>query len=287
MLFTQPNGAVERFVDAWGNTPATGKNRGYRVLDRAPDGTWTVTDEATVWHFTSGGDLVSVESPDGSAEARYRGNLLVQIAGPDGPTIGLKYRTDGRLEGVVDLRDQDRFVRYEYDPAGRLARVLHWDGSVEAYAYDGDSARIASIEDGSGRTLLRLAYDEDGRVIREQDTQGLEDGEAVRYQYEALDNGWLRTTVTYPMSVVEPGWHPIEQSLHDANGFVREMRFYPTSDQELVGRYDYDPENRRIVVEDPCPPAVGIDQVWPWLVASPWVVFLYLVLGLFGLLLPG
>jgi hypothetical protein len=51
MLFTLPSGAVERFVRAWGNTPVTGKSRGYRILDRSIDGTWHVSDDETVWHL--------------------------------------------------------------------------------------------------------------------------------------------------------------------------------------------------------------------------------------------
>jgi hypothetical protein len=32
-----------------------------------------------------------------------------------------------------------------------------------------------------------------------------------------------------------------------------ELELQPTSDQTLIGKYAYDPENRRIVLEDPCP----------------------------------
>ena len=276
MLFTLPDGAVERFQKAWGNTPVSGRNRGYRILDQSIDGTWTVSDDAITWHFTSEGDLSSVDAPNGYAEVWYRDGDAAQIVDATGPTIALEYAADARLERVATLRGDARLAEYAYDAIGRLSTVVRSDGGTEAYTYDGDSRRIATISIDD-TTVLALSYDENGRVVSEQDADGLRDGQAVEYEYEDLEDGWIRTTVRYAESLLESGWRPIEQSLHDADGRLREMTFQPTSDEPLLGRYDYDAENRRLLVQDPCPPPdvevstrrpfVGLVSFVIWIVA--------------------
>jgi len=72
-------------------------------------------------------------------------------------------------------------------------------------------------------------------------------------RFEELADGGVRSTAIYPPSLVEPAWHPVQRALHDSQGRLLELELQPTSDQTLIGKYAYDPENRRIVLEDPCP----------------------------------
>jgi YD repeat-containing protein len=180
---------------------------------------------------------------------------------------------------VVDASTGERFVGFAFDEAGRLNTVRRPHKTDEAYRYDGASARIATIA-RDGEVVLALTYDDEGRVIREQDALGLLDGAAVMYDYEPLPSGWVRTTVTYPESLVERGWHPTERAVHDDEARLREMVFQRTSGERLVGRYDYDSENRRIVIEDPCESLRPVPEMSPlWRL---WFVLLSILVWLFG-----
>jgi hypothetical protein len=128
-------------------------------------------------------------------------------------------------------------------------------GTTERYTYVGNTQQIETISDGNDEPLLRIDYDDRGRVVKERDSQGLIDGQAVDYEYENLVDGSVRTTVTYPESRLDPSWRPIQSAVHDAKGNLRELVLQPARTERFVGRYDYDETNRRIVLEDACNPA--------------------------------
>jgi YD repeat-containing protein len=255
LLFTLPNGNVERFKDAQDNDRTTGTSRGYRVLAREELGRFRVFDEDITWTFGPGGTLERVDDASGDwVEVEYDQHArLASTTGPDGPGLLFEISPDDRLTRVTTASDPTDFVRYEYDAAGRLVRAVHSSGFGQRFAYDGDTQLITEISDDEGTVLLVLEYADGYSVVRERDAQGLVDGEAVTYEYEELPDGGVRTTVIYPPSLVEPTWHPVQRALHDSQGRLLELELQPTSDETLIGKYAYDPENRRIVLEDPCP----------------------------------
>ena len=51
--------------------------------------------------------------------------------------------------------------------------------------------------------------------------------------------------MTYPPSLVEPSWHPVQIATHDAKGRALEVTYQATSTETLIGRYGYDAENRQ------------------------------------------
>ncbi len=157
-------------------------------------------------------------------------------------------------------------VTFGYDEAGRLTSVTGSAGT-QRYRYDGGSQRIAAILDDRGEVALAIEYDDQGRVITERDADGLRDGGAVTFTYEPLLDGGVRTTVTYPPSLVEPGWHPVETTYHDARGRLTELEARPTSVDAYTGRYAHDADNRRIVLEDPCASLALVPRDW----ASSWL----------------
>jgi YD repeat-containing protein len=183
---------------------------------------------------------------------RYEGGHVSGTIGPDGPGLLFGIGPGDRLADVTLAADPTQFVRFEYDDDGRLVQAASSSAAPRRFAYDRDSERVTTISDEGGAVLLSVEYDDKDRVTREQDAQGLLDGEAVSYVYEELPDGGMRTTVTYPLSIFEHDWHPVQIAIHDPDSRLRELQLQPTSTQTLIGRYDYDAENRRIVLQDPC-----------------------------------
>jgi len=256
LLFTLPNGNVERFKGALDNDRTTGTSRGYRVLAREELGRFLrVYDEDITWTFGPGGTLERVDDASGDwvAVAYDAHAHLAATTGPAGPGLLFEIGPNERITRVTMASDPTDFVRYEYDAAGRLIRAVHSSGFGQRFAYDGDSQLITEISDDEGTVLLVLEYDDGYSVFRERDGQGLVDGEAVTYEFEELPDGGVRSTAIYPPSLVEPTWHPVQRALHDSQGRLLELELQPTSDETLIGKYAYDSENRRIVLEDPCP----------------------------------
>lgn len=255
ILMTLPDGAVERFKGAVSNDHSIGTSRGYRELDRQADGRSIVHDDGRIWTFESTGRLARVDDPSGDwVELLYNGDKLQSTVGPDGPGLTFEFGVDGRMKRVSSATDPKVFVAYEYDAIGRLTRAAPSNGAVRRYTYVQDTQQIATITDDAGSVLLRLDYDDRGRVIRDRDARGLSNGDAITFVYEEVPDGGRRTTVTYPVSAFEPGWHPIQVVTEDRQSRLRTLSLRPTSWAVLIGRYDYDAENRRIALDPrPCP----------------------------------
>jgi hypothetical protein len=266
VLFTQADGAVEEFKNALSIDRTTGTNRPLRTLTRSSTG-MVVIDGASTWTFDSTGSLTRFDDGSGDwMEIRYENGKLLDTKGPDGPGLRFEFAPSDRLSRVVDMADPTRFVDYEYDAAWRLRRAAPSGSPAQRYVYDGGSQRITTISDDAGAVLQAIEYDGKGRVVREQDAQGLLDGTSATVVYEEQSDGGIRATLTWPASLIERGWRPTKTVTHDGNGFVREIRGKPTSSQTFVGRFDYDQNNNQLVVEDPCatvqpapPPAGPVD----------------------------
>ena len=273
LLFTLPSGSVERFKNARDIKRTFGNGFGYRVLTWDSEaGLYTVSDGPMTWTLDSAGTLVRGDNGRGDwVDVAYQNGQPIVSNGPDGG-LGLHFETDSlsRLTRVVDSADATRFVDFEFDGTGRLIRAAPSGQPARVYAYDGDSERITTISDEDGAILESVGYDDRGWVIRQQDAQGLRDGEAVTLVYEDLPDGTIRTTVTYPPSLIEPSFHPVQIAIHDAKGRLTETTYQWTSTQTLIGRYGYDAQNRRILLQDPCAglptteARVGFLQ-WIWL----------------------
>jgi len=282
LLLTLPNGNVERFKGALDSDRSIGTSRGYRVLSKQQFGRMLVTDIGITWTFGAGGTLERVDDASGDwVEVGYDEHTrLASTNGPAGPGLRFDVGPDDRLVQVTNAADPTDFVRYEYDAAGRLIRAALSSGFGDRFAYDGDTQRITTISDDEGSVLLALEYDDKGRVVRDRDAQGLMDGEAVTFDYEDLPDGEVRTTVVYPPSLVERTWHPVQTTIHDSQGRLRELQLEPTSTQTLTGQYDYDPENRRIVLKDPCPRPLPAGHSYA-IGSTRWLLIL-LILSVFG-----
>jgi len=254
LLFTLPSGSIERFKNGRDIRRTVGNNRGYRILTwRTESGPYVVSDGPTTWTLDSTGSLVRRDDRVGDwLEVSYQNGHPTASTGPDGPGLRFEFDAADRLTRVADAADDTSYVDFQFDGIGRLVRAAPSGQPARVYAYDGTSERITTISDDGGVVLESVGYDDRGWVIRQQDAQGVRDGEAITLVYEDLPDGALRTTVTYPPSLVEASWHPVQITIHDARRRVLEVTYQPTSTQTLIGRYGYDAQNRQILLQDPC-----------------------------------
>jgi hypothetical protein len=253
VLWTQTDGATERFLDAWDVPTAFGTSRGYRTLVHRDDGSWIVRDLDDTWTFDYDGQLVRYEDVSGDwMEFLYEEGKPASTVGPDGPGLTFEFAAGDRLARVASASDPSSAVEYEYDPIGRLVRVAAGAGSPLRFVYLDASQQITKITDDSGKTLFTIDYDEAGWVVREQDFIGSLDGEARTYSYEH-GSGWdVRATVVSPPSLADPSWHPVKIATMDAESRLIELQVQPTRRQVFIGRYNYDDVNRRIPLDRPC-----------------------------------
>ena len=258
LLFTAPDGWVQRFPNALHTKEVVQSRSSSAKLAKTDDGGFVVTDNRYKWTINSVGTLIRVDYPGGEwVDVEYNGRLLSKSVGPAGPELTFHViPTDGgdRLVRVTDATGLQASVEFAFDGDGRLAHEASANGAARQYTYWGESERIATIADDDSTVLIAAEYDERGRVVRLQDVDGLQDGQAEVFVYEDLPDGGIRTTVTHPKSRVEPDWNPVQIVTHDAFHRVTEERLQPTSAETYVGRYFYDSDDNQLSVDGiPCP----------------------------------
>jgi len=159
------------------------------------------------WHFTKAGDLAAVDK-DGfrTVFIREPDGKVSQIAGLLGThlmaTIDLRYDAHGRLAGATGKNTHgEQTISYEYNPAGKLARVVSDQGKL-GYQYQGpwvstvtwqDSRKTADGKLTPAKTLNRFEYNNKGQMIAEF----VGDGERVAYN---VTSGHQGNTVTVTRS---------------------------------------------------------------------------------------
>lgn len=277
LLFTGPDGWVNRFPDAFLTKEVIQSSSSSAKLAKTDDGGFIVTYKRYKWTINSVGTLIRVDYPGGEwVDVRYNGLRLLKSVGPAGPELAFDVvptNEGDRLVQVTDSTGLQGSADFEFDDHGRLIRAASADGTARRYTYWGGTERIATIADDNNAVLIAVEYDNLGRVLRLQDADGLLDGQAEVFAYENLPDGGIRTTVTYPKSRVERDWNPIQIVTHDAFHRVTEERLQPTSTETYVGRYFYDSDDNQLSVDGiPCPTAsvaVPIDDP----IAGPLAIF--------------
>jgi YD repeat-containing protein len=268
MLFVMPSGETERFPGGLNGQRTFGTSRGYRVLTHESDGRFVVEDDRITWTFDRAGNLIRVENDEGDwVEVSYVQGILASTAGPGGVGLRFEIGPGGRLQRVTATAN-GQSVGYEYDSKGRLVRAAPSLSPARRFVYLGATQQITAITDDQGETLLALEYNDLGRVVRDRDAAGLVDGEAVVFNYERRADKSVHTTVTYPPSLVEPGWHPLKIADIDPLRRLTRLEVQPTSERRYIGRYDYDAQNRRIFLDRPCVSPGNVDPDRDVLVAS-------------------
>ena len=97
------------------------------------------------------------------ALTRDEHGLLLRIETPNRRWVRLQYDPAGRVSRASD--SSGAHVVYEYNDAGRLARVIRSDGRIDTYEYDARGL-MTRMKDVPGM-VVENEYDSDGRPVRQ------------------------------------------------------------------------------------------------------------------------
>ena len=161
-------------------------------------------NDGTIYRFNKSGLPYQINFPNakGSVGLSFDAQSRLRQAGK----LVFTYSDDNRLLAVSDSLTVPRRVQFEYDQLGRLASVTNRLGYVTRYTYAGETSHLHEIVDARGHTALSMEYDERGRTIRQQNTRSLQEGKAITFAYEQLDDGTHRTTSVDPPSTLAPSF---------------------------------------------------------------------------------
>ena len=125
--------------------------------------------DASVQRFDAQGRLVSWLDPSGNGlSLSYSGDLLTQVQDSGGHSIGFSYDAAGHLIGVA--LPNSTTLAYAYD-GDLLTSVTDPAGKVTRYGYDA-AGHLTTITDPNGATLITNRYDDQGRIVEQDDALG-------------------------------------------------------------------------------------------------------------------
>ncbi|WP_410514431.1 DUF6531 domain-containing protein [Paenibacillus sp. BR2-3] len=252
LYVTSPEGASYRF-----DPIAGGKYEGpdglYDTLVRNTDGSYTQqTPDRISYTYRKDGKLYRIEDANGNRiQLSYHGSLLTEIA-TDGAKLTLTYGSGGKITRVTD--HTGRFASYEYDAVNHdLTAMILPDSGRITYTYD-EKHRMTGIKNPNETSELINEYDEQDRVVRQQDFAGVwgdmeyipdskrtvtTDALDRKTVYE-FDERYRKTSVTYDDGTVE-------RFLYDKNDNMIRMTDRNGSEWE----YQYDGSGNLIRAQDP------------------------------------
>ena len=162
----------------------------YNTLVANADQTFTLTlKNQTQYLFSPVGKLTAIQDKNGNvAELAYDGNgNLVTVTASGGRSLALAYDGQGRIVSVTD--PIGRTEKYVYDAANDLLSTTDPIGGVTTYGYDANH-HVTQITLPNGNTLLKNAYDIQGRVISQTNGRGY----TWKFAYNTPNSG--QTTIT-------------------------------------------------------------------------------------------
>jgi YD repeat-containing protein len=179
--FVSPDGFYAVLETANGQTLLRQQHGGAFVFER-PD---------------AGGRLLSIRDRNENAvEFEYR-DASVRVRDALGRTVTLSFADDR----IVEVRDHGgREWTYNYDHDDRLIAVLrpsmeaHGDRPCVRYSYD-DDGRLIAVTDPNGQTFLHNAYDDAGRIVRQDHGAGV-----YEFEYVAIAERTELDGLRYPIN---------------------------------------------------------------------------------------
>lgn len=205
----EDNDGVIDLIDTWDySNPLQEQHFSDRNTDGMPDSVETIT------YAESGEILLEEDDVDADGEADWTrthtwsdDGLLVEVATVEHRAFwsvitSYSYDERGRLartlETVEDREyDSSQEIVYEYDDSDRLIRMIRTDlldpSTMEKHYEYNDSGQLTTVStnwgtDADPEQIERLTYDDDGRILREEErdqTGALRSAEAYDYGLDA------------------------------------------------------------------------------------------------------
>lgn len=163
--------------------PSTLVREGSRFVHTDQNGTRRI--------FGPAGEIVRLESPDGSSiSVGYENLLMTSLTHSNGAEFTLAYNADGLVETVTD--HAERVTTYTYDVSGDHLLQVAGPAGQSAYEYDdadGFSNGLLVMAETSNGIVRRFEYDELGRFAASSKGNV---NERTEYAYD--DAGGVRVT---------------------------------------------------------------------------------------------
>ena len=195
----------------------------------------TLTGE--IMDFDVYGMLTSITTKEGhKIVLRYDLKGRIQGVSVGGKEVDFEYYPDRMLVKAIHLPSGDK-VQYEYD-GRRLVRFIDAAGNQEEYHYD-ENGKIRSITDRSGYDIANNTYDEEGRVLTQEDGKG---------QKTTISYSGNAATITYPDQTTKTYRHDGDykiSTITDENGDTSSYtyqngRMVSKKDKSGTITYEYD-----------------------------------------------
>ncbi|WP_315385005.1 LysM peptidoglycan-binding domain-containing protein [Microvirgula aerodenitrificans] len=214
-------------------------------------GVWTDGDSQREEHYDAAGRLLAVRDPDGHALtlAYDDAGRLSAVTGASGETLHIDYLA-GRLAALrsTDARGEHIAIRYRHDASGRLQQVetdlTPEDGRTEdglvyltRYGYDGESARLASIDhsDGGRLEFTHVRIGDGYRVQSVSDVRSATDRRTTTFDYDLAAG---TTSVTDPLGQVCVLQHDAHGRLLGVDSAAGSLRYEYDAAGRLLARTD-------------------------------------------------
>ena len=161
-------------------------------LHRSKGGSYELTfPDGSVWSYDREGRVTKMVEPNGtSADITYGASSMTVTDPGSGKYIAAEYNDSGLITSVYDSAGRKVFFTYDDDC---LVCYTNAEGETIGYTYD-ENHRIVSESNANGVTFVANEYDEEGRVIAQDDA--LAETPLMTFDYSVDDEENTVTTST-------------------------------------------------------------------------------------------
>ena len=190
VFIRSPGGGARRFTlgsgDVW-----RGGTGDYASLNVEGGGFALREKEGIAWHFDAGGQLASIDEPNGNTiTLSYSSGRLSELSHSAGTSFALGYSAEGRLSQLTDHAGQ--ITTYEYDGSGEhLLHVISPGQVTNSFSYlatNGPANHALTSITAPDHTHQYFEWDARGRLVGQS-----RDGDTERLQYTYDAAGYLST----------------------------------------------------------------------------------------------
>lgn len=170
--------------------PVTTDMEGYRIEKTEEGYILHMGEEGGELTFDTEGRIVELKDTDErTVSLLYGDNTMTVTENVSKESLYITYNDEGFITTVRD--DHGRMSALTYDGEGNLSSYTDPMGNTARYEYD-SAHRMIKAYDGEGCAYVSNAYDEEGRVISQEEAGK---GPAARLSYETMGNN-TRITIT-------------------------------------------------------------------------------------------